>query len=83
MHEKLQKCNTAKLQPIKYHPLKTQFLHPSLALKCFNPTKGHGIIATEKIKFGTVLAVDYPLISVPDKQMYLDYFQKNQLLLVN
>ena len=79
----LQRCKTSALEPIRYHSMRTEFLHPSLKLKCFNPTKGQGIITTEKIKFGTILAVDYPLFTIPDKQTYQEYFDKSLVKLIS
>lgn len=53
----------------KEHSKKTKFVYPSLKLHCFDPSTGNanGIIAISKIRFGTILAVDYPILMVNDE----------------
>ena len=52
------------------HSRKTKFVFPSLKLHCFDPNKAHGIITTTKIRFGTILAVDYPILTVADREKF-------------
>ena len=44
----------------------TSFLHPSLRLKYINDNKKYGIIATQKIAFGSIISVETPMFIIED-----------------
>ena len=51
-----------------YHSQRTSFCHPSLKRKYFGEDKGYGIITSEIIGFGTILAVERPLFHITNDE---------------
>ena len=50
-----------------------EMVHPALSIKCFDPVRKQGIITTQRINFGDILAIELPFFKIHDEKIYGEY----------